>query len=180
MFCPNCGNNCFDAKFCPNCGNSLNKDLINVNPVVNSAPQPKQIDVGYYVRKYTPNREAAIAALRADTGMSAIEAITAVDAIFTENGQPSFADLAKKDDKLPTKKETMAQKREELKNSGQVYCPKCLSTSITANKKGFGIGKAVAGLYVAGGLGLTAGNMGAKNVICTCLKCGYQWKAGTR
>ena len=174
MFCPNCGNNCFDAKFCPNCGNSLNKELINVN----SMPQPQPVDVAYYVRKYAPNREGAIAALRADTGMSAIEAIAAVDAVFTADGQPSFADLAKKDDKLPTKKEALAQKREELKNSGQVYCPKCLSTSITANKKGFGIGKAVIGLSIAGGLGLTAGNIGAKKVICTCLKCGYQWKVG--
>ena len=156
MFCPNCGNNCFDAKFCPNCGNSLNKELINVNPIVNAEMPPQPINVAYYVRKYAPNREAAIAALRADTGMSAVEAIDAVDAVFTKNGQPSFADLAKKDDKLPTKKETLAKKREELKDSGQVYCPKCLSTSISANRKGFGIGKAVIGLSVAGGLGLTA------------------------
>ena len=129
MFCPNCGNNCFNAKFCPNCGNSLNKELINVNP----APRPQPVDIAHYVRKYAPNREAAIAALRADTGMSAVEAITAIDLAFTSDGQPSFSDLVKKDDKLPTKKEALAQKREELKNSGHVYCPKCLSTSITAN-----------------------------------------------
>ena len=25
MFCPNCGNNCGDAKFCSNCGQKLEK-----------------------------------------------------------------------------------------------------------------------------------------------------------
>lgn len=57
-------------------------------------------------------------------------------------------------------------------------CPKCGAASITANQKGFGIGKAVVGAAVAGPVGLVAGNLGAKKVRITCLKCGHQWMAG--
>lgn len=58
-------------------------------------------------------------------------------------------------------------------------CSRCGSTSISANQKGFGIGKAVVGTAVAGPIGLIAGNLGAKKVRITCLKCGHQWIAGT-
>lgn len=57
-------------------------------------------------------------------------------------------------------------------------CAKCGSTSISADKKGFGVGKAVVGTAVAGPIGLVAGNIGAKNVSITCLNCGHRWKAG--
>lgn len=57
-------------------------------------------------------------------------------------------------------------------------CPKCGSTSISANKKGFGVGKAVVGAAVAGSIGLVAGNIGSKKVLITCLNCGHQWRAG--
>lgn len=57
-------------------------------------------------------------------------------------------------------------------------CPKCGSTSISADKKGFGIGKAVVGAAVAGPVGLVAGNIGSKKVLITCLNCGHQWQAG--
>lgn len=58
------------------------------------------------------------------------------------------------------------------------HCPKCGSTSISADKKGFGVGKAVVGAAVAGPIGLIAGNMGASKVRITCLNCGHQWIAG--
>jgi uncharacterized paraquat-inducible protein A len=57
-------------------------------------------------------------------------------------------------------------------------CPKCGSTSISADKKGFGVGKAVMGAAVAGPVGLVAGNIGAKKVRITCLNCGHHWEAG--
>ena len=61
--------------------------------------------------------------------------------------------------------------------NGIACCPKCGSTSLTANKKGFGVGKAVIGTAVAGPIGLVAGNKGAKKVRITCLNCGNQWWA---
>ncbi|MCL2078623.1 MAG: hypothetical protein FWH17_02135 [Oscillospiraceae bacterium] len=59
-----------------------------------------------------------------------------------------------------------------------VKCPKCGSTQISANKKGFGVGKAVVGVATFGSLGLIAGNIGAKKVRITCLKCGNSWLRG--
>ena len=59
-------------------------------------------------------------------------------------------------------------------------CPKCGSTSISADKKGYGIGKGVVGAAVAGPLGLVLGNAGAKKVRITCLACGYHWMAGQK
>lgn len=57
-------------------------------------------------------------------------------------------------------------------------CPRCGSASVSASTKGFGIGKAVLGAYIAGPIGLVAGNIGAKKVRITCLNCGHQWYAG--
>lgn len=55
-------------------------------------------------------------------------------------------------------------------------CPKCGSSSLQSQKKGFGIGKAVVGAAVAGPIGLIAGNINAKKVWVTCLKCGRRFK----
>ncbi|WP_243578011.1 zinc ribbon domain-containing protein [Clostridium minihomine] len=85
----------------------------------------------------------------------------------------------------PIKPKQLSKKEriKENKTNGIACCPKCASTSLSANKKGFGIGKAVvgagAGIFTAGAaglIGLTAGNAGAKKVIITCLNCGHQWK----
>jgi RNA polymerase subunit RPABC4/transcription elongation factor Spt4 len=57
-------------------------------------------------------------------------------------------------------------------------CPKCNSTELTSNKKGFSGGKALAGAVLTGGIGLLAGTIGSGNVIITCLKCGHNFKAG--
>jgi DNA-directed RNA polymerase subunit RPC12/RpoP len=59
-----------------------------------------------------------------------------------------------------------------------IKCPKCRSEQITANKKGFSGGKAVAGAVLTGGIGLLAGTIGSKKVIITCLTCGHQFKPG--
>ena len=73
--------------------------------------------------------------------------------------------------------EKTLSKRQRIKENGIACCPKCGSTSLTANKKGFGVGKAVIGTAVAGPIGLVAGNKGAKKVRITCLNCGNQWWA---
>ncbi len=57
-------------------------------------------------------------------------------------------------------------------------CPKCKSTSISANKAGFGLGKAVAGGVALGPSGLLAGFFGSRKVYVTCLSCGHSRKAG--
>ena len=72
----------------------------------------------------------------------------------------------------------IVDKQNTIKESNTACCPKCGSTSLTANKKGYGIGKGVVGAAVVGPLGLIAGNAGAKKVLVTCLNCGNQFKPG--
>jgi hypothetical protein len=65
-----------------------------------------------------------------------------------------------------------------LKAEPQIRCAKCNSTQITANKKGFGLGKAVAGGFLLGPVGLLGGTIGSSKVKVTCLACGHEWKPG--
>jgi hypothetical protein len=62
--------------------------------------------------------------------------------------------------------------------SNQIHCPRCNSTQITANKKGFSAGKAAAGALLTGGMGLLAGTHGSGNIRITCLTCGHKFKPG--
>lgn len=78
--------------------------------------------------------------------------------------------------KTPSKREIIAERKAKNKAEGTACCPKCGSTSLSANKKGFGIGKAVAGTFAVGPIGLVVGNIGAKKVWVTCLNCGHRWK----
>lgn len=72
-----------------------------------------------------------------------------------------------------------AEKIKKLDIEGTAYCPKCLSTSLTAQKKGFGAGKALAGAFVVSNpLGLLAGGIGSKKIEVTCLKCGHKFTPG--
>lgn len=73
-------------------------------------------------------------------------------------------------------KQKEKQKEKELKESGKLYCPKCLSTQIQAGEKGFRTGKAIAGRLIAGPIGLLAGNFGSKKVELICLECGHRWE----
>lgn len=57
-----------------------------------------------------------------------------------------------------------------------VKCPKCGSTSLSANKKGYGLGKGVVGAAVLGPYGLLAGGLGSGKIIVTCLNCGHKFK----
>jgi hypothetical protein len=63
-----------------------------------------------------------------------------------------------------------------LENS--IRCPKCKSTQITANKTGFSVGKAAAGILLTGGIGIAAGAIGKNKIIITCLSCGENFKPG--
>lgn len=62
----------------------------------------------------------------------------------------------------------------------EIKCPKCRSNQLTANKKGFGLGKAAVGGLLLGPVGLLGGLVGGGKVKITCLKCGHGWKAGSK
>lgn len=56
-----------------------------------------------------------------------------------------------------------------------VKCPKCSSDQISGGTRGFGAGKAAAGLVVAGPVGLAAGAIGKNKAMNSCMACGHQW-----
>jgi tellurium resistance protein TerD len=76
------------------------------------------------------------------------------------------------------KKTVTRMKTASHEGSAPVTCPECGSEQITTNKKGFGVGKAVAGGVLAGGVGLLAGFFGSRKIQVTCLKCSHSWIAG--
>ena len=83
---------------------------------------------------------------------------------------------------LPPTQESNIAKTPSSKtdSANEIKCPKCKSTSITANKKGFGLGKAVVGGVLTGGVGLLGGFIGSNKIILTCLSCGHTWKPGKK
>lgn len=60
-------------------------------------------------------------------------------------------------------------------NDEKITCPKCGSTNIHIDKKGFGGGKACCGAAACGPLGLLFGTKGANKLRKTCLKCNNSW-----
>lgn len=75
--------------------------------------------------------------------------------------------------------EEMAQKKQlkkEMNDQGIPYCPKCLSTSLSANKKGFGLGKAAVGGALLGPVGLLGGAIGKNKMELYCMKCGHKFR----
>lgn len=110
--------------------------------------------------------------MRAVTGLGLSEAKALVD-----NQGNVLSPVTVKNTPWPTSKPQSKRERiKENKQNGVACCPKCGSTSLSSNKKGFGIGKAVVGATLTGGIGLVAGNIGAKKVWVTCLNCGHRWK----
>jgi len=67
-------------------------------------------------------------------------------------------------------------KEAKQKNVQELKCPKCGSTNLTANTKGFGLGKAAVGGVLLGPVGLLGGLVGSKKAVFICLKCGNQFQ----
>lgn len=62
----------------------------------------------------------------------------------------------------------------------QIKCPKCGSDQLSANKKGFGLGKAIIGGVALGPAGVLGGFVGSRKVLVSCIACGHSWVAGEK
>ncbi|MDR2387360.1 MAG: hypothetical protein LBE80_07240 [Deltaproteobacteria bacterium] len=58
----------------------------------------------------------------------------------------------------------------------KISCPKCKSTQIVIQEKGYSPVKGALGGWAFGKLGLLAGFHGSKNIMLYCLGCGHGWK----
>lgn len=196
MFCFNCGKEVLDtAKFCSECGTAINST--NEPVMVIQSPEPPQIinknimkfhdiefDINEFVRKIGFSKMNAIKHVQDLTGASLFETKAFIDTLYhtykmNYNNQNQIA-KPPVENKFVIERRELLEKLKQYDKEGIPYCPKCYSTSLTANKKGFGVGKAVVGAALTGGIGLVAGNINAKKVNITCLKCGYQFKPGKR
>ena len=78
---------------------------------------------------------------------------------------------------LCAKKNGTLPQRKSARNNSVPACPKCQSTAITYNKKGFSAGKALLGAVAFAGVGLLAGFSGSNKIRATCVNCGNSWYA---
>lgn len=108
-------------------------------------------------------------------------------AFLNKEETKEYTEMVKiKEEKLALKKEqreleynNYLQAREERKNSKEACCPRCGSTSLTANKKGWSLGKGLVGAALINPIGgIATGMLGKNKIIIICLKCGKQFKAG--
>ena len=104
--------------------------------------------------------------------------------IQSDKSKLSFWDKVKEEAKRQqNEKAEEIQRLKQLKKDKIPYCLKCHSTSLSANKKGFGFVKGVIGTTITGGMldvGVLAGGLGANNLKMTCMNCGYQFKPGKK
>ena len=83
-----------------------------------------------------------------------------------------------KQEEKKAEKQELKDRIAQMDKDGIVYCPKCYSTNISANKRGFKFGRALVGGVLTLGVGVMAGAVGKNKIEVTCLKCGNTWKAG--
>ena len=96
---------------------------------------------------------------------------------FKDDFNKSVEEQKQKNLSAENKEALLQHRRIELDEQGVIYCPKCLSTSVQPFKKGFGLGKAVVGGVLLGGVGLLGGAIGKDKIEMHCLKCGNKYKS---
>ena len=129
-------------------------------------------DLFSYYEKYNPYRADAVEALRENTYMTRKEAEQLIDAYFDKRQKAEYAkdaSAALRDlNKILRTPED--EQREYLEGSNMAFCPKCLSTSITAQRRGYNSTRALL-MH-----GVQYGMLGMNRVQCICMKCGHTWE----
>lgn len=163
MKCPHCDATIpDDSIFCSSCGQKMKTSDAVILPA-NTVSCPNcgahnSSTANYCTNCRTPLTEAAIWETKQKDDLQVQQAQVKMQAMA----------LRAQQEQLQLQKDQYAS---------MAKCPWCGSTSLSGNKKGFGIGKAVIGAALVGPIGLVAGNVGAKKVQVTCLKCGKRFKA---
>jgi hypothetical protein len=65
-------------------------------------------------------------------------------------------------------------------SNNEVKRPKCGSTQLTPQQKGFRLGQAIGGNLLLGPAGLLARFVRSKEIRITCLRCGFSWEPGPK
>lgn len=186
MFCSNCGAEIRDGKFCSECGAPIQEKTVQQANFKPGHPIKMCLNCGERLLEKAKKCTSCNADARDYPVIDSndIEQINQIKmnaphneykkSLWDRSTEQANAAHARKQQN--TNVSEMPQTAQVSPQNNTACCPKCGSTSLSANKKGFGIGKAVVGAALTGGIGLIAGNIGAKKVIVTCLNCGNQWK----
>jgi len=71
--------------------------------------------------------------------------------------------VKEKHDEKKNEKQELKERLVQMDRDGIAYCPKCYSTNLSANKRGWK---------------LSTGLLGSSKIVVTCLKCGNKFKPG--
>lgn len=191
MFCPDCGTKC-ESKFCPNCGRNLQGH--EEKPVEREIPplkkpyiyevNGKRIDLHRVMRNFGNGwrKRGAYNYVMTELGITKEETKEIMDPLYAAHADEEFTFWAsvgasftmmadeQKEEQDAKLQSRQAKKRriQELEQSGVVYCPKCLSTSVQGAKRGYSAGW--------GWIDPRLGAVGANEIRCVCLKCGHKWE----
>ena len=145
-------------------------DGLPVLPGYISSPVRNAVEAAMHPRrKDRPQNIASFLALLNDNDRT----VLVVPDINVDKTEIVGAPVARSVSAVANVVEEKAQQQED-----KLYCPKCGSSQLVANKRGFALGRAIAcGLFTYG-VGLLAGFAGSNKVKITCLKCGSKWKPG--
>lgn len=169
MFCTECGFEIDSSdKFCRSCGKQIvYKDI-----------QEEQYNVKSIVDEFKKDRIGACKYLVNMYGISLSKAKELVDNEHNKRNNMKSMSAKQKLAEKQLKEQQEENKVNKLKQDKIPFCPKCHSTSLTAQRKGFGLLKGAIGVATLGGYGITAAGIGKNKIILTCLNCGYQFKPG--
>lgn len=181
MYCPKCNNYTpDDSLFCTSCGVDI-KNFSSV-PLCPKCNLPIKEGHNYCVGCGYPLTQTALAEKKRQQDLKQQE--------FQLKMQ--MASLKAQEEQLSIQQEQFSIQQEQLRvqhaqYSSMLKCPKCGSSSISGQKKGYGVVKGVAGAAIGSVVaaplaivGLAAGNIGRKKIRCTCMNCGYHFKAGRK
>lgn len=175
MYCPNCGEQIQNtANFCSNCGtkqDQLNKEkevlteIVNIEKCEKCNENKRNIYIG---TNFTGKRICTICDIKPGICPNCGSQLRTNKAQQCKVCKASWREISPSSEIESIKTDS----------SNEIKCPKCKSKSITANKEGFGLGKAVVGGVLTGGVGLLGGFIGSNKIRLTCLNCGHIWKPG--
>jgi len=178
MYCSNCGKEIDETvKFCSSCGEKQNQIEIEKQPITEKIEIEKCIKCNQKKRKIYIDTEFS--------GNIVCPNCDITPGICPNCGLQLRTNKAQqcKNCKATWRESPLLLENNILKDSSiksvkvdEIKCPKCKSKSITANKKGFGLGKAIIGGILTGGVGLLGGFIGSNKIKLTCLNCGHTWK----
>lgn len=162
MICPYCNEEIpNDSIFCSLCGQRIEPLTANAIPsdaiICPNCGSSNSQDSNFCANCRTPLSQMAIAKMKEQNETQLQQAQIKMQAMSLKAQQDQLL-------------------LQQQQYSSMAKCPRCGSTSLSGNKKGFGIGKAVVGAALVGPLGLVAGNIGSKKVLVTCLNCGKKFK----